>query len=81
MKLNNKCAVITGGTMGIGLATVKRLLNEGSIVTVWDLNPDALSKAEKELKGTGKSFFHQCNVTDKNRVYQLAETANREMAG
>lgn len=79
MKLNNKCAVITGGAMGIGLATAKRLLNEGCIVTVWDLNSDALSKAEKELKGTGKLFFHQCNVTDKNRVYELAETANKEM--
>ena len=38
MELKDKCAIVTGGAMGIGLATSKRLLKEGVIVTIWDLN-------------------------------------------
>lgn len=79
MKLNGKCVVITGGAMGIGLATTKRLLNEGCVITVWDVNPDAIQKAATELKDKGKTFFHQCDVTDKNRVYELAEIAYKDM--
>lgn len=79
MNLNSKCAVITGGAMGIGFATAKRLLNEDCIVTIWDLNLEMLSKAKDELSKFGKVFAHQCDVTDKNRVYQLAKISIQEM--
>jgi all-trans-retinol dehydrogenase (NAD+) len=79
MELKNKCAVITGGAMGIGLATSKRLLNEGCKVTIWDINIQALAKARDELASLGTIFTHQCDVIDKHRVYELAELANTEM--
>ena len=49
MELNGKGAIVTGGAMGIGFATCKRLLQEGAIVTIWDLNQSALKQAKKEL--------------------------------
>lgn len=80
MDLKAKCAVVTGGAMGIGLATAKRLIKEGCLVTIWDIQPAVLAAAEKELKAMGgKIFAHICDVTDKNRVYELALKAKEEM--
>jgi all-trans-retinol dehydrogenase (NAD+) len=80
MDLRGKGAVVTGGAMGIGLATSKRLVREGCAVTIWDLNASALEGAKKELEAmSGKVFTHVCDVTDKARVYELAKTAAAEM--
>ena len=80
MKINGFCAVVTGGAMGIGLATVKRLLNEGCLVSIWEYNEKAIEEAKTELKDfTGKVFFHYCDVRDKNKVYELAKKAKAEM--
>lgn len=80
MELKGKGAVVTGGAMGIGLATSRRLVREGCAVTLWDLNAAALEGAKKELEAMGgKVFAHVCDVTDKARVYELARTAAAEM--
>jgi 3-oxoacyl-[acyl-carrier protein] reductase len=47
MELKGKGAVVTGGAMGIGLVTSKRLIREGCTVTIWDLNASALEGAKK----------------------------------
>lgn len=52
-KLNDKVAVITGGTTGIGLATARLFAAEGAKVTVTGRNPETLAVAERELTGTG----------------------------
>lgn len=80
MELKGKTAVITGGAMGIGFATAKRLINENCTVTIWDINEQALKQAKNELeKLGGKVFVHVCNVTDKERIKELAVTAYNEM--
>ena len=80
MKLTSKCAVVTGGAMGIGYATVKRLLEEGCSVTIWDLNPAFLQKALNDLSPyKGRIWGYECDVTDKVKVYQLAEQAIKDM--
>lgn len=78
--LKSKCAVITGGAMGIGFATAKRLIAEGCQVTLWDLNGPALEEAKKTLETAGgRVFAHVCDVTDKSRVYELARQAVTDM--
>jgi all-trans-retinol dehydrogenase (NAD+) len=73
MDLKNKTAVITGGAMGIGLATAKRLLQEGCSVIIWDKNEQAIEEALKELKHINPNVSgYVCDVTDKKRVYELA---------
>ena len=80
MDLKSKCAVVTGGAMGIGLATAKRLIAEGCQVTLWDLNGLALEDAKKALENMGGQVFaHVCDVTDKARVYELAKQAVADM--
>jgi all-trans-retinol dehydrogenase (NAD+) len=79
MDLADKCAIITGGAMGIGLATCKRLLAESTMVTIWDIDKAALKKAEKDLAGYGTVYLHQCDVTNNRQVQKHVKIARKEM--
>jgi NAD(P)-dependent dehydrogenase (short-subunit alcohol dehydrogenase family) len=50
--LDDKIALITGGTTGIGLATAKRFHAEGATVIVTGRNPDTLQAARDALPAT-----------------------------
>lgn len=50
-RYENKIALVTGGTTGIGLATAERLADEGATVIVTGRNPDTLQQAKDRLKG------------------------------
>lgn len=48
-RLQGKRSLITGGTTGIGLETVRHFLNEGARVAITGRNPTTLEAARKEL--------------------------------
>ena len=50
MKLNNKVAIITGGSRGIGLATVEKFLQEGATVILTASSQASADKAVAKLK-------------------------------
>ena len=50
-RLNDKIALITGGTTGIGAATAKAFQAEGATVIVTGSNPKTLEAARDELPG------------------------------
>ena len=79
--LRGKKAVVTGGAMGFGFDTCKRLVREGCDVTIWELNEPALEEAGKKLEemGGGKVYGHACDVSDRARVSELVEQANKDM--
>ena len=79
MDLKGKTAIVTGGAMGIGLATCKRLLGEGVKVTIWDIDQAALKTAKQELSKLGKVYFYQCDVTNKRQVQKHVKIAQKEM--
>ncbi|WP_456407696.1 3-oxoacyl-[acyl-carrier-protein] reductase [Caldithrix abyssi] len=47
-RLQSKIAIITGGASGIGLAAVKKFLNEGATVIVWDVQTQTVEAIIKE---------------------------------
>lgn len=47
--LQDKVALLTGGTSGIGLATARRFIDEGAIVTVTGSSEESVAQARSEL--------------------------------
>jgi NAD(P)-dependent dehydrogenase (short-subunit alcohol dehydrogenase family) len=52
-RLNNKNALITGGTSGIGLETAREFLNEGARVAITAKDQESLEAARQELGESG----------------------------
>ena len=50
MRLNNKVAIITGGSRGIGFATAKTFLREGATVILCGSREETAQKAVSELR-------------------------------
>lgn len=70
MELNDKVAVITGGSGGIGRAMAKAFLAEGArTVVLADLDPAAVAEAAADLGCEG----HVCDVTDEGQIAALVE--------
>ncbi len=75
-KLKNKVAVITGGNSGIGLATVKKFLEEGAKVVFTGRRQEALDEVTKELKGDFKAVLaDQTSMADNKRLIKEAVNA------
>ncbi len=70
-RLEGKVAVVTGGCSGIGLATVRRFVEEGAEVVIGDLDDARGSELASEL---GLTYVH-VDVTSKDEVDALFATA------
>lgn len=75
-KLNNKTAVITGGSGGIGRATAEKMLAEGAKVLIVDIDSEALSKAQKQIQHNDLHIF-QADVTKPEEVKAYADAAKK----
>ena len=76
-RLDGKVAVVTGGALGIGAATCKRMAEEGAAVAVADLldqEGEALAREISEAGGTAR-YWH-LDVTNEGEV----ERVYREVA-
>ena len=75
-RLKDKIALITGGTTGIGLATAKRLAEEGATVIVTGRNPDTLEAARQQFNGSIKVL--ESDAADEGEVKELFEAIGRK---
>lgn len=74
--LDGKVAIVTGGTSGIGLATVERYVNEGAKVAIADIQDD-LGASLVERLGASTTYVHT-DVTDEAAIESLvAETVKK----
>ena len=70
-RLEGRTAVITGGGSGIGLASARRLADEGANVVIADMDPTAGQAAADAVSGV----FVQANVTDAGDVANMFKVA------
>jgi NAD(P)-dependent dehydrogenase (short-subunit alcohol dehydrogenase family) len=78
-RIEGKVAVVTGGCSGIGLATVRRFVEEGAKVVIGDLNVARGSEVVEELATSSGvpdvATFVEVDVTDKDQVDGMFRTA------
>ena len=58
--LENKVAIITGGTRGIGFATVEAFLKQGAKVAMCGSRQETVDKALEKLSEYGDSVMGIC---------------------
>ncbi|WUS96491.1 SDR family oxidoreductase [Streptomyces sp. NBC_00708] len=73
--------LVTGGSSGVGLATVRALLDEGARVATCGRRPDALAAALDGLAGPDTLYHAPCDVTDEAAVRAFTDAAADHLGG
>lgn len=74
--LNNKVAIVTGGSQGIGKATALRLAAEGARVVIAARGQENLGKVVAEIIGNGgQAAAVQADVSNKDECLKLVQRA------
>ena len=74
-RIEGRTAVVTGGCSGIGLATVRRFVEEGARVVIGDIDDAAADAVTTELGGPDVVTYVHVDVTSKEEVDALFATA------
>ncbi len=81
MNLDNKSAVVTGGTKGIGFSVAESLVKAGASVFICGRNKAELRDAIAELSRYGQAGGEVCDVRSEDQVRQMLEEAERLFGG
>jgi len=74
MKLKTKVSIVTGSTMGIGLACAKEFAIQGSKVVVTGRSQDLGEKAVEEIRaGGGDAIFIRCDISKNDQIQTLVQ--------
>lgn len=73
--LSDRTVLVTGGSSGVGLATVRALLDEGARVATCGRDADRLAKAAAGLGGGDRLLTGVCDVRDADAVREFTARA------
>jgi len=75
--LKNRVAIVTGGAQGFGLGIVKKFLESGAEVFIWDVDEEIMKLAEKKLNNK-KIISQVVDVTKfediKKKIEEITKT-------
>jgi 3-oxoacyl-[acyl-carrier protein] reductase len=73
-RLDNRVAMITGASRGIGFAAARRFAQEGARGCIADIDEEGIRRAEESLRGEGLEVFGlRVDVTDRAMVESAVE--------
>jgi NAD(P)-dependent dehydrogenase (short-subunit alcohol dehydrogenase family) len=82
LQLNDHTVLVTGGSSGVGLATVRALLDEGASVVTCARRLDVLEKALADVGAPpDRVLARSCDVRDERAVARLLEEAATRFGG
>lgn len=81
MNLENKIAVVTGGTKGIGRAIAESLLKAGARVFICARDKSELKRALEKLSEFGEADGEVCDVRSEAQVAAMLEECERVFGG
>ena len=74
--LTGRVALVTGGTRGLGRATVRALAEAGADIVVSSRKQDACEEAAEEVRRLGRrALAHACHMGDWDAIERLVEAA------
>lgn len=76
LRLDGKCAIITGAGAGIGKEIAITFATAGASVVVSDINADAANHVVDEIQQLGgQAFACRCDITSEQELSALADFA------
>jgi uncharacterized protein len=80
MKINNKLALITGASSGIGAETARQLALKGATVILLARNSSNLNTVANKINlNDGKAHFFQIDLSDFNQIHRVTEVIKKEI--
>lgn len=82
IRFDGKVAVVTGGAMGIGAATAKKLCELGASVAILDRNIEAAQETTRALVDAGyATSFHPCDVASESEIRKAIDDVAQRYGG